>query len=196
LGCGEKVLHIAQVAHCAKVLIVNKIFGEQNVMSNVTGSGSVDANVKLGIDSSEIDAYLERYDAAMDGKNPTELKQELKEVQEQADDINRETDKASKNLDAVERRYTRMMMPELQKADRIMRDIGKIQAGNMMGVMGLGALVLSLLQRVMALEEEKKRKEKEFQRTAMTYQNFSSQEQFNTWNMQQKSALNASRNIR
>jgi len=89
-----------------------------------------------------------------------------------------------------------MMMPELQKADRIMRDIGKIQAGNMMGVMGLGALVLSLLQRVMALEEEKKRKEKEFQRTAMTYQNFSSQEQFNTWNMQQKSALNASRNIR
>jgi len=165
-------------------------------MSNSNSSGSVDANVKLGIDSSEIDAYLERYDAAMDGKNPTELKQELKEVQEQADDINRETDKASKNLDAVERRYTRMMMPELQKADRIMRDIGKIQAGNMMGVMGLGALVLSLLQRVMALEEEKKRKEKEFQRTAMTYQNFSSQEQFNTWNMQQKSALNASRNIR
>jgi len=61
-------------------------------MSDLIGSskssGGVDANIKVGIDSSDIDAYLAKYNEAMNGKDPANLKQELADVSREADDTN------------------------------------------------------------------------------------------------------------
>lgn len=166
-------------------------------MSDLIGSskssGGVDANIKVGIDSSDIDAYLAKYNEAMNGKDPANLKQELADVSREADDTNDKVGNMNRELRVADRAM-RKLVPQYGQLRQFQQMYKNFNVGNfaMVGFLIVN-LAVQLLQRINQAIVAFEQKQIAAEVTIREAQGFSSAE-YQSWHSGQKGVV-TSRNI-
>lgn len=93
-----------------------------------------------------------------------------------------------KGLESASNRILRMI-PGLREASRLKRDIGLVNAGSMMGVLGLLMLAYSIYQQANRMLEDQKQQQEEYKSLIIQAQNFTSNSQYQAWQTQMTNAL-------
>jgi len=164
-------------------------------MSNLTGStGNADANIKVGIDSSDIDVYLAKYNEAMNGKDPTDLKHELTDVQKRADDFIKND---VPEIEGADRLITSNLrrIPGIREAQRIARQLPNAVGGNVFSLFMVSILLVQLADMIKQMKEDQMRERDQFERTIAESRGYTSRSQVSAWEAQQKMGVEASRTV-
>ncbi|MDR0797807.1 MAG: hypothetical protein LBE70_03715 [Nitrososphaerota archaeon] len=142
-------------------------------------------NIKLVIDRSELYDLLAQNREALDS---------TKQAKVEADTFLSNEGEEIKDTDMVTKRVLRML-PGLREAQRLQKSMGQLEAGNIMGALNIALLAVAVLNQVMRLYEEQKRKQKQYEQDLMQAQGFATRSEFKQYETQQKTALKQSRTV-
>lgn len=157
--------------------------------------------VTLNVDDSQVDAAIAKLDLALERSNRAFnqaplLKEPLHSTGKVQRLAHSALDGEGLKLSGLEQSAKRIvnMIPGLREAQRLNRSLGQLASGNIVGVVGVLMLALSVYRLIMSALEEQKRQQETFKREIMRAQNFSSNAQFQVWQVQQQVALESYRN--
>ncbi len=145
-----------------------------------------DANIRVSVDTSEIDVALAKLDAALERANGVTGDVTAKTGGKDQSDwaafwnrIEKDSVKANKAADVALQKTTEIkgleqsakrivnMLPGLREAYQLQRSIKWLSTGNIVGIFGLVMMALNIYRAVSAMFEEQKKQQEEYQRAVM-----------------------------
>jgi hypothetical protein len=165
-----------------------------------------DENISVNVDDGGvIDAYLAKLDSALakssqltgapvatDGAGTKDVivnvDNQVLEARKKADALLKNEGTQIKGLESSMGRIARMI-PGLREARRLQVGLENLQAGSLIGVVGIVMLAYSIYRQIMAYYDDLKREQAQFRSEVMQAQNFTTFAQFESWDRKRQQAL-------
>jgi hypothetical protein len=160
----------------------------QTATQNQTDFYTIPDSEMAAVRQREMDEFYTIPNSEMDA-----FTRKAEQAKKTADNLIKTEGAQIKGLESASGRIMRMI-PGLREARRLQVGLENISAGNIVGVVGLLMLALTIYRQISQMQAEQKRQQEAYRQMIMQAQNFTSQTQFQAWQLQTQTALAGYRN--